>query len=61
MWQAIRARQLGSHFHGERTADIVARVAAWRHSNAPNVEWSGALDAFVKAQGLVGASKTSSR
>ena len=61
MWQAIRARQLASHYAGERTADIVARVVAWRQVDAPDVDWSSALDAFVEAQGLVGASSTSSR
>ena len=40
MWQAIRARQLASHFPGERTADIVARVDAWRQVDAPDVDWS---------------------
>jgi len=61
MWQAIRARQLASHFPGERTADIVARVTTWRDIDAPHTDWGSALDAFVRAQGLVGASSTSSR
>jgi hypothetical protein len=61
MWQAIRARQLASHYPGERTADIVARVVGWRQVDAPDLDWSSALDAFIEAQGLVGASSTSSR
>jgi hypothetical protein len=61
MWQAIRARQLASYFPGERTADILARLATWRQVEAPDLDWPEALDAFVRAQGLVGASSTSSR
>jgi len=61
MWQAIRARQLSSYFPGERTADLVARLTAWKQVEAPELDWPSALDEFVKAQGLVGASSTSSR
>jgi nucleotide-binding universal stress UspA family protein len=61
MWQAIRARQLSSYFPGERTADLFARLTAWKQVEAPDLDWPSALDAFVQAQGLVGASSTSSR
>jgi nucleotide-binding universal stress UspA family protein len=61
MWEAIRARQLASHFPGLRTADLLARIVTWRQVEAPELDWSSAVDGFVNAQGLAGASSTSSR
>jgi nucleotide-binding universal stress UspA family protein len=47
LWMAIRARELTAAFPGDRTADVVARLAAWRDVEAPHLEWLAALDAFV--------------
>jgi nucleotide-binding universal stress UspA family protein len=47
LWQAIRARQLAAAFPGDRTADIVARLAAWRDVEAPHLSWQDALEAFA--------------
>src|SRR6266545_2809752 len=47
LWQAIRARQLAAVFPGDRTADVVARLAAWRDVEAPHLDWLAALEAFA--------------
>jgi nucleotide-binding universal stress UspA family protein len=47
LWQAIRARQLSALFPGDRSADVFARLAAWRDVDAPHLGWEDALDAFV--------------
>ncbi len=50
LWEAIRTRQLVAEFPGDRTADVVARLAAWREVEAPDLDWLAALDAFEAAQ-----------
>jgi nucleotide-binding universal stress UspA family protein len=50
LWQEIRARELSSYFPGDRTADYIARLAAWRQVAAPHLSWEDALDAFAEAQ-----------
>jgi nucleotide-binding universal stress UspA family protein len=47
LWMAIRARELTAAFPGDRTADVVARLAAWREVEAPHLDWLAALDAFA--------------
>jgi hypothetical protein len=47
LWQTIRARELTAAFPGDRPADVVARLAAWRDVEAPHLDWLAALDAFA--------------
>jgi len=61
LWQAIRARQLVAAFPGYRSADLIARVAAWRATNAPDADWLTALDRFVEASAGTGTDTSSSR
>ncbi len=48
LWQAIRARQLTAAFPGDRSADLIARLAVWRADEAPELDWLDALDRFVE-------------
>jgi nucleotide-binding universal stress UspA family protein len=50
LWQMIRARQLAALFPGERSADLIARLAIWRAAEAPELDWLEALDRFIEAQ-----------
>ena len=61
LWQTIRARQLVAAFPGDRTADLIARLAVWRAAEAPDLEWPAALERFVETQGLEGTSSVNSR
>ena len=61
LWQAIRARQLVAAYPGERSADLVARLAVWRAAEAPDLDWLEALDRFEKAHDLTGTVSSSSR
>jgi nucleotide-binding universal stress UspA family protein len=61
LWQTIRARQLAAAFPGERSADLVARLAVWRAAEAPDLDWLEALDKFVETQDLIGIVNVSSR
>jgi nucleotide-binding universal stress UspA family protein len=61
LWETVRARQLTAAFPGDRSADVVARVANWRAAEAPNLDWPDALDRFVQAQTATGKSSASSR
>jgi nucleotide-binding universal stress UspA family protein len=54
LWQTIRARQLIAAFPGDRSADLIARVAVWRAAQAPDLDWPEALEKFLEAQDLVG-------
>ena len=51
LWQRVREQQLTRFFPGDRSADFVARVAAWRAEQlgqgAPPMSWEEALDGFV--------------
>ena len=51
----IRESQLGRHFPGERTADIVARLAGHRGAGGPghgrDADWDAALRAVAAALG----------
>lgn len=51
LWQRVRERRLTRYFPGDRSADFVARVGAWRAeaiaSGAPPMSWEEALDQFV--------------
>jgi nucleotide-binding universal stress UspA family protein len=53
LWQTVRARQLSAAFPGDRTADYIARLVAWRQIAAPHLTWEDALDAFAEAQAAV--------
>jgi nucleotide-binding universal stress UspA family protein len=51
LWQQVRKRRLTRYFPGDRSADFVARVAAWRTGIIENggspLTWDEALDQFV--------------
>jgi nucleotide-binding universal stress UspA family protein len=53
LWQEIRARQLASAYPGDRTADYIARLVAWREVAAAHLGWEAAVDAFESAQAAV--------
>jgi hypothetical protein len=61
LWQTIRARELIAAFPGDRSADLIARLSAWRTTQAPDQEWSAALERFVESQELTGIVNVSSR
>jgi nucleotide-binding universal stress UspA family protein len=64
LWEQVRARQVAARFFpGDRSADVIARLAAWRRVDAPDLDWSAALERFVElqAQEDSGASTTTSR
>ena len=61
LWETVRARQLTAAFPGDRSADLIARVAMWRENEAPDLDWSTAFDRFVAAQTATGSSSVSSR
>jgi len=64
LWEQVRARQLAArYFPGDRSADVIARLAAWRRVAAPELDWLAALDRFVEAQEETeaGTSTTTSR
>jgi nucleotide-binding universal stress UspA family protein len=62
LWQRIRERQLTASFPGDRSADLVARLYLWREAEAPDLDWSTALDRFIESiQGAPGSSRSSSR
>ena len=52
LWQTIRARQMIAAFPGDRSADLIARLAVWRQAEASDLDWLAALDRFVETQGL---------
>ena len=51
LWQQIREQRLARHFPGDRSADVVARIWAWRNDmlehGDPAVSWEAALDSFA--------------
>jgi nucleotide-binding universal stress UspA family protein len=49
LWQAVRARQLPGAFPGDRTADVIARLAVWRDVEAPESDLVDALERFAQA------------
>lgn len=61
LWETIRAREIIAAFPGDRSADLIARLAIWRQAEAPDVDWLTALDRFVEAQGLSEIVNVSSR
>ncbi|MCA1647582.1 MAG: universal stress protein [Chloroflexi bacterium] len=61
MWQMIRARQLTTAFPGDRSADLIARLAVWRAAEAPQLDWPEALGKFVETYNLDGTVNVSSR
>lgn len=61
LWQLVRARQLTALFPGDRSADLIARLAMWRAANAPELDWPEALDRFIQTQHLLGTVNVSSR
>ena len=61
LWQTIRARQLIAAFPGDRTADLIARLAVWREAEAPDLDWLAVLDTFLESQDLTGIVNVSSR
>ena len=48
LWETIRARQLTSVYPGDRSADLVARLALWRAIEAPDLDWRTALERFME-------------
>jgi nucleotide-binding universal stress UspA family protein len=61
LWQTIRARGLVTLFPGERSADLIARLVAWRATEAPDIDWMECLDRFIEAQEPAGTVNSSSR
>jgi nucleotide-binding universal stress UspA family protein len=61
LWQAIRTSQLSAVLPGYRSADLIARVAAWRAAQAPGVDWLDALDRYVEAHTESDSDSSSSR
>jgi len=61
LWQTIRGRQLTAAFPSYRSADLIARVAAWRATQAPDLDWQTALDRFVESQATSGSDSSNSR
>jgi nucleotide-binding universal stress UspA family protein len=61
LWQTIRARQLIAAFPGERSADLIARLASWRAAEEPNLDWPTALDRFTGSGETTGTESDSSR
>jgi hypothetical protein len=61
LWQTIRARELIAAFPGDRSADLIARVAVWRTAKAPDLDWATALERFLEAQDLTGIVSVNSR
>ncbi len=51
LWHQIREERLTRYFPGDRSADFVARIWAWRNEmlehGAPLVSWEAALDGFA--------------
>src|SRR5688500_17232453 len=56
LWHRVRERRLTRYFPGDRSADFVARLGAWRaetlengttSEDAPTLSWDEALDQFV--------------
>jgi hypothetical protein len=54
LWQTIRAREYIAQFAGDRSADLIARVAQWRAEHDPSLDWPTALTRFVEPQRLTG-------
>jgi nucleotide-binding universal stress UspA family protein len=50
LWQLIRARQLTAAFPGDRSADLIARLAVWRAAEAPELDWLEAWEKFFDTQ-----------
>jgi hypothetical protein len=61
LWEAIRARQMIAAFPSDRSADLIARLAAWREREAPELDWQSALDRFLESQIGAGTDNSSSR
>jgi nucleotide-binding universal stress UspA family protein len=61
LWQAIRARELTAAVPGDRSADLIARLAVWRAAEAPDLDWLPALEKFVEAHNLSGTVSVNSR
>jgi nucleotide-binding universal stress UspA family protein len=62
LWEQVRAQQLAARFFpGDRPADVIARLAAWRGVEAPGSPWDHALERFAQAQESDGATTSSSR
>lgn len=61
LWHTIRAKQLVAAYPGERSADLVARLAVWRNAEAPELDWQQALERFVESHDLTGIVNSSSR
>lgn len=61
LWQNIRARQLAAAIPGFRSADLVARLAAWRQTHAPDLDWPTALDRYAESERASASDRSSSR
>jgi hypothetical protein len=44
---------LSAEYPGDRTADYIARLTAWREVAAPHLSWEDALNAFAEVQAAV--------
>ena len=61
LWQLIRARELTAAVPGDRSADLIARLAVWRATEAPELDWPDALEQWIVTQHLTGTVNSSSR
>jgi nucleotide-binding universal stress UspA family protein len=61
LWQTIRARELIAAFPGDRSADVIARLAVWRAAEAADLDWPTALETFLQSQDLTGIVSVNSR
>jgi Universal stress protein family len=53
LWERVRRLRLGRFFPGERSADIIARLASWWATQAPDAppDWDEALRRFEAEEG----------
>jgi nucleotide-binding universal stress UspA family protein len=61
MWETIRGRELTAELPGDRPADLIARVVAWRAAEAPELDWPAALERYIETQAELGSESSSSR
>ncbi len=54
LWKRVRAARLSQYFPGERSADIIARIASWRREQARqdcgHLDWDEAFDGFCSEE-----------
>ena len=65
LWQRVRQQRLTDHFPGDRSADVIARLGAWRagpgKDEAASDDWQHALDRFAATLPRGGATNDDDR